>query len=345
MRVTLFDDSIPFDAYMPGGQPLGGAEKAFASLPGALARRGHQVTVFNRCRYRMSIEGAQWEAWDAERPLQTDVLIAFRKPPLLTAVRQVGRRVLWLAAPAGYLQHPANRRILDDTAPDLVFFGFTHHATWAGGKLRASVIPPGLRPDYMAEEPTRPAGVPRAIVTTHPLHGLDWLLRLWCERIHPACPEAELHVYSMALDKAQLGGECAQPLKPVLAQALAARERGVTILRPKGDLGMAADYRAARVHLYPGHADDMACFTLMESQACGLPAVARPLGAVRERVRDGETGYVVPDDDAFANVAVQLLTNDEMFWSLNQGAHASQRERGWDAVAADFEVLFAGGGP
>ena len=163
MRITLIDDSIPFDGYTPGGQPLGGAEKAFASLPGALARRGHQVQVFNHCRFRMTIEGAQWETWEAQRPLQTDVLIAFRKPALLREVRQASRRILWLTAPAGYLKHPANMQALEDTQPALVFLGAGHHATWPGGKQRAAVIAPGVRFDYLAEEPTAPAAPPRAV--------------------------------------------------------------------------------------------------------------------------------------------------------------------------------------
>lgn len=341
MRIVLVDDSIPFDGYTPGSQPLGGAEKAFASLPGALVRRGHKVQVFNRCRFRMMIEGAQWESWDANRPLQADVLIAFRKPALLEQVRQAPRRLLWLTAPPAYLNHPTNRRLLVDNKPTLVFLGETHHASAAGlPALPAGVVRPGLRFDYLAETPATPAAPPRAVVTTHPLHGLDWLLRLWCERIHPAKPEAELHVYSMVLDKGQLGGEVPDAVKPVLAQALEAGGKGVKILRPQGDMGMADDYRAARVHLYPGHPDDMACWTLMDSQACGLPAVARPLGAVRERIRDGETGYVVPDDDAFVNVTLQILGDDDVFWRLNRDAVQHQRGRPWDDAAADFESLW-----
>lgn len=342
MRVTLIDDSIPFDGYTPGGQPLGGAEKAFASLPGALVRRGHEVTVINRCRFRMSIEGAQWLTWDTARPLDTEVLIAFRKPALLMEMRAVRKRILWLTAPAGYLRQAAGRTVLDELKPDLVFLGPAHHATWAG-LLRAAVIPPAPRYDYLADQSVAVAAPPRAIVTTHPAHGLDWLLRLWCERIHPQAPEAELHVYSMVLDKGQLGGEVPDALKPVLVQALEARTKGVIIHRPQGDLGMAEAYAQARVHLYPGHADDMGCFTLMDSQAMGVPAVARPLGAASERIRNGQTGYVVPDDDAFANVALQLLTNDDVYWGMNRDARLMQRERSWDAVAADFESLFGKG--
>lgn len=342
MRVTLIDDSIPFDGYTPGGQPLGGAEKAFASLPGALARRGHQVTVINRCRFRMTIESAQWQTWDMARPLDTDVLIAFRKPPLLQEVRSVRKRLLWLAGPADYLRHPSHRAVLDELKPDLVFLGPTHHATWAG-LLRAAVIAPAPRYDYLADQSVAHAAPPRAVVTTHPAHGLDWLLTLWRERIHPQVPEAELHVYSMVLDKGQLGGEVSDALKPVLVQALEARGAGVVIHRPLGDMGMCEAYAQARVHLYPGHADDMGCFTLIDSQATGLPAVARPLGAAPDRIRNGQTGYIVPDDEAFANVAVQLLTNEEVFWGMNRDARLMQRERSWDTVAAEFETLFGKG--
>lgn len=339
MRVTLIDDSIPFDGYTPGGQPLGGAEKAFASLPGALARRGHAVTVINRCRFRMTIEGAQWLTWDSPRPLDSDVLIAFRKPPLLLEMRGARKRILWLTAPAGYLRHPSHRAVLDELKPDLVFLGRDHHATWAG-TLRAAVIPPAPRYDYLADQAVAPADPPRAIVTTHPAHGLDWLLALWCERIQPHCTSAELHIYSHVLDKGQSGGEVPEALRPVLGQALDARAQGVVIHRPLGDMGMAEAYAQARVHLYPGHGDDMGSFTLIESQAIGLPAVARPLGAAPERIRNGQTGYVVPDDDAFANVALQLLSNEDIFWGMNRDARLTQRERSWDTAAAEFESLF-----
>jgi hypothetical protein len=342
MRVTLIDDSLPFDGYTPGGQPLGGAEKAFASLPGALARRGHQVTVINRCRFKMSIEGAQWLTWDSPRPRDTDVLIAFRKVPLLMEVRSAAKRILWLTSPAGYLRHPTNRAVLDELKPDLVFLGQDHHATWAG-TLRAAVIRPAPRYDYLADPAVSPVLPPRAIVTTHPAHGLDWLLELWCNRIRPQAPDAELQVFSNVLERGQGGGEVPDALKPVLARALAASGQGVVIRRPLGDLGMAEAYAQARVHLYPGHADDMGCFTLIESQAIGLPAVARPLGAAPERIHNGQTGYVVPDDDAFANVALQLLTNEDVFWGMNRDARLMQRERSWDTAAAEFESLFGKG--
>ena len=340
MDITLIDDSIPFDGYSPSSQPLGGAEKAFASLPGALARRGHNVTVINRGRFQMNVDGASWLRWEAPRPERADVLIAYRKPELLEAV-PAGARILWLASPAGYLDKPEHRERLERLQPTLVFLGAIHRATWTGDpKLPTAVIEPGVRSEFLADEACTPDDPPYAVVTTHPLRGLDGLLKVWVEKIHPNLPEAVLKIYSTALDRGRLGGKVAETLYPVYERAVRALDSGVVIERPQADPGMAEAYRGGRVHLYPGLDGDVHCSTLAESQACGLPAVARPGGAVDERIVDGKTGYVVPDTEAVVNLTLLLLRDDTTYHSINREARTLQRSRTWDAAAAEFEALW-----
>ncbi|MBC7953651.1 MAG: glycosyltransferase [Rhodospirillaceae bacterium] len=339
MHITLVDDSIPFDGFTASARAMGGAEKAFAALPGALARRGHSVAVFNRCRWSMFIEGAQWETFDGRKPLTTDVLVAFRKPALLEYVRQAKRRVLWTTQPARVLDRKATRIMLDDMKPLVLLCSAAQTEGWSPGGLAVGALPPAVKSDYLNDAATAPAIPPRAIVTTHPAHGLDWLLELWLSRIHPAAPEAELHIYSIALSKAADGGAVAPELQMLAAKVLAARDHGIVILRPGSDGVMAQAYREARVHLYPGHADDTTAFTLMESQATGLPAVLRPLGAAPERVGNGQSAYVVPDDEAFANLASTLLTNEAVAQSMGSEAKALYTGRSWDAAAERFEAL------
>lgn len=341
MRITLIDDSIPFDGHSPAAQPLGGAEKAFAGLASALAKRGHEVQVFNRCAFPVTVEGAAWRGWESARPPETDVLIAYRKPQLLDEVPEAKTRILWLAAPAQYLNRPAAQAILDRTRPVLVFQGHRHKETFSGWRaFREAVIAPGVRPDYLDELPMEYVDPPRAVVTTHPQQGLDWLLVQWMERIRPQNPRAELHVYSAVLDRAMLGGEVPEAVRPVYNLLRTMDRLGVRVHRPLADPGMAQAYRSARVHLYPGAEADMLCSTLMESQATGLPAVVRPLGAARERVRDGQTAFVVPDAAAFANTTLRLLGDDDLFFAMSRDARTLQRHRPWDVVAAEFEALW-----
>jgi hypothetical protein len=339
MHVVLIDDSIAFDGYTPASQPLGGAEKSFASLPAALVRRGHIVTVINQTDFNLTCDGAAWLPWDAPRPTQCDVLIAYRHPRLLDAV-PADHRILWLASPAGYLTKPENRGLLETFMPDLVFMGALHRSTWNETDCRTAVIEPGVGEEFCLDDVATPAIPPYAVVTTHPLRGLDSLLDLWMRRIHPEVPEARLRIFSTALDRGRLGADVAAKLRPVFERAIRGLDHGVDIERPKADPEMAEAYRGARVHLYPGLDGEMYCATLAESQACGLPAVARPGGAVDERIEGGRTGYVVPDDDALVNVTLLLLRDDATHAAVSTAARERRRDRTWDAAAAEFEALW-----
>ncbi|MGE5504515.1 MAG: glycosyltransferase [Actinomycetota bacterium] len=338
MHITFVDDSIPFDGYSASSRPLGGPEKAFAALPGAMARRGHTVQVFNRCRWGMYVEGVQWETFDGRKPMHTDVLVAFRKPGLLEFVRHSARRVLWFTGPGRLLDARATRAVLDSHQPLLLLTAEEQARQFKARGLAVGLLPPAVRSDFLAGQP-RPADPPTAIVTSHPSHGLDWLLDLWITRIRPQAPEAELHLHSMTLAKAAEGGEIDPAMRPLAERALASGQHGVVVVRPQGDSLMADSYRTARVHLYPGHADDMGCHTLMESQASGCPAVLRPLGVAPERVVDGETAYVAPDDDAFANLAALLLNTPSVQASMGAAAKALYAERSWEAAAERFEAM------
>ena len=341
MDVLLVDDSVPFDGYTPSSQPLGGVEKAFASLPAALQRRGHAVRAINRCGFAITAEGVTWQPWDAPRPEACDVLIAYRKPALLDFPVEAGRRILWLASPGGYLGKGLNKAILERHGKvPLVFCGPAHRATCPPAFAdRAVVVEPGVRPDYLDADAMAPAHPPRAIVTVHPRLGLGWLLDLWSAQLRPRAPEAELHVYSATLDKGTLGGDVPEPLKPVYDRAVALGGEGVVIQRPRADPDMAEAYRAARVYLHPGGDNEVYCATLAESQAAGLPAVSRRFAAAAERIRDSETGFLVPDDEAFVSCALLLLGDDDIFQGRSADARRLQRERSWDAAAAEFEAL------
>lgn len=341
MRITFVDDSLAFDGFSPSSQPLGGAEKAFASLPSALAQRGHAVDVFNRCAFPVTVDNARWETWTAQRPAETDALVAFRKPELLDFVTAAAKRVLWFTGDPAVLDDPVARGVLERLRPKLVFFSDVERERWTNSLgLETAVCAAGIVPAYLGDEPAEPAEPPRAIATTHPLADLDWLLRLWGERIRDRAPTAELHVVSALLYRGRIGGTVPDAVKPVLDQALALADRGVVIQRPQGDPQMAAAYRAARVHLYPGQPGDSWGRSLQESQASGLPAVARTAcPAALLRVINGQTGSVCGDDESFAAAAVEYLTDRVSYDRAAANAREFQRGRTWQVAAAEFEAL------
>ena len=341
MLVTLVDDSIPFNGMTPAYQPLGGAEKAFASLPAALARAGHVVRASNRTPNAMGYDNVSWLDWDARRPPITEVLIAFRKPSLLQFVRATSARILWLTGPADYLDRPQVTDMLQRTEARLVFVGRTHQETYTGtGGSSSRNISPGVREEYRDADDMAPSNPPTAVVTTHPKHGLDWLLDIWTKRIHPKVPNAELHIYSAAFMRADAGETLPNDMTEIYRRTISSEDSGIVIKPPSGDRDMSQAYRQARVHLYPGSEKEMYCSTLAESQAVGLPAVARPMGAVKERVIGDRSAFLTESQEDFAEHAIRMLSDDGEFNSASIVARRHGRSRSWDTTASEFETIF-----
>jgi glycosyltransferase involved in cell wall biosynthesis len=338
--VVMADDGIAFDGAMAETAPLGGAETAFVALAEALAARGHQVEARNRCRTAVVHKSVRWAPLSRDLPEACDLYLGSRSHKVIGLVRRAGRRVLWLHNPASYLNKPRNLWRLAWYRPTLVVSGAYHAATiprWLPRTGR-EIIPYGIL-DRFRSAPAREPPPPRAIFTSNPLRGLDWLLDLWVQRIRPAVPAAELHIYAGGAVYGLAGTLRARRMDEVLARADALVASGVRRFAPVGRKALARALLDARVMLYRGDPGETFCLALAEAQAMGVPAVVKPLGSTAERVVDGVTGRVAKDDDAFVAAAVALLSDDGLWRRWHLAALERQHGLSWDAVGARFEAL------
>ncbi len=69
----------------------------------ALARRGHNVTVKNKCPSAMEKDGVLWSPLDGGIPERCDLYIANRSDKLLFCVREAKQAIFGLHKPAQYL--------------------------------------------------------------------------------------------------------------------------------------------------------------------------------------------------------------------------------------------------
>lgn len=338
--VVMADDGIAFDGAMAERGPLGGAETAFVALAEALAARGHQVEARSNCAAPVRHNGVGWAPLASGVPETCDLYIGNRGHRVIGLSRP-RRRLFWLHNPAHYLRKPRNVLRLAWYRPILVSTGAYHASTipaWVPDGGRA-IIPYGILDRFRHAEAREPPP-PRAVFTSNPLRGLDWLLDLWTTRIRPAIPEAELHIYAGA---AVYGGAVkgASAMADVLARAESLAAEGVRRYAPVGRDALVEVLSAARVMLYRGDPGETFCLALGEAQALGVPAVVTPLGSVGERVLDGITGRVAETDDAFVEAAVAALRDDALWRDWHLAALARQRGLSWDEVAGRYEKLMA----
>jgi glycosyltransferase involved in cell wall biosynthesis len=339
-HVVMADDGIAFDGAMAATAPLGGAETAFVALAEALSRRGHRVDARSRCHAALDWNGVSWAPLSHGVPAACDLYIGNRGHRVIGLVAGARRRLFWLHNPARYLRKPRNLWRLAWYRPTLVVTGDYHARTVPSWLPRrgCETIPYGVLDLFRASVPREPPP-PRAIFTSNPLRGLDWLLDLWTRHIVAAVPGAELHIYAGPEVYGALAAKRQREMEAVLARAEALADHGVRRFAPIGRTALASALAGARVMLYRGDPGETFCLSLAEAQAMGVPAVVTPLGAVAERVIDGVSGRVARSDEDFAKAAIRVLRQDELWRSWHRGALAHPRGLSWDMAAARFEAL------
>ncbi len=339
----MTDDGIAFDGLTPSRAPLGGAEAAFLTVAEALAARGHRVEVRNRCVAPLTHKGVDWVPLGASMRDFCDLYIANRGQRLIGLVPRAGRRLFWIHNPGTYLRKPRYLRELWRHRPIIVTTGRYHARTvpwWMPSGGRA-IIPYALPDEFRHAVPLDRAPPPRAIFTSNPLRGLEWLLALWESRIHPALPQAELHLYCGPGVYGAVGDRQSASMSKVLAIADALAGKGVRRFAPLPREQLVAALRGARAMLYRGDPGETFCLAVAEAQALGLPAVVQPIGSLPERVLDGVTGFVAPDEESFARHAVALLRDDSLWRRHHEAALRLQRGSSGDDAAQHFEALLS----
>ncbi len=343
-RIVLADDGIEFDGRTPDERPLGGVESSVVALMQELAARGHEVYVLNNCKAHLDHRGVSWRPIDTGPwPDGVDLYIANRGDKLLGRMPEARRTVFWTHNPAGYLLKWRYLSKLWRIRPAIIFIGEYHATTyprWAPGAERV-VIPYGLPDAFCGAEALDTPPPPRAVFTSNPLRSLDWLLDVWGQDIEPRVPGAEFHVFAGAATYGHVGEAKAGEMEAVLDRARSMKSQGVRLHGPVPKAALAEELRASRVMLYRGDLNETFCLAVGEAQAMGVPAVVENMGSVRERILDGETGFVAADRTSFANSAAKLLTDDGLWRAHHLAALEKQRHWRWPQAAAAFEELLA----
>jgi glycosyltransferase involved in cell wall biosynthesis len=113
------------------------------------------------------------------------------------------------------------------------------------------------------------------------------------------------------------------PQRPEL-EALAARRmpHRCVFVGPLADPQVA--YWSADLLVFPSLSEAMPA-VLIEAGLCGLASIATGVGAIREVIDDGVTGFVVPSGDAQAVASAMSALMDDRSRRLNMGTAAVER--------------------
>lgn len=115
----------------------------------------------------------------------------------------------------------------------------------------------------------------------------------------------------------------------------------VTFLGKREQPALPDYYSAAEVCVVPSHYESFGMVAL-EAMACGTPVIASRVGGLTFTVKDGHTGFLVPNDDphALAEKLGLLLTDEKLKQEMGRRAAELSKCYAWPLVAEQIVAAY-----
>lgn len=216
--------------------------------------------------------------------------------------------------------------ISDSTRDDLVARGIPRE--------RIAVVYPGVDATRFTPDATVPRGDPPRFVYVGRLKrykGVEHLIR--------ALAIARVTRPELSLDIAGSGDD--RPRLETLARELGQGE-AVRFLGFVSEAEKLALLRRAVANVFPSPKEGWG-ITVMEAAACGTPSIASDAPGLRDSVRDGETGLLVPhgEAEALARTMLALAGDPARVAALGVAGRQHAVRLSWDAAADRVEAHLA----
>jgi D-inositol-3-phosphate glycosyltransferase len=164
-----------------------------------------------------------------------------------------------------------------------------------------------------------------------PLKGIDILMR--------AASHLESPVRLLVVGGDEKDADRKENLQ-ALASELGLQDR-VTFVDAVPHADLPLYYNAADICVVPSYYESFGVVAV-EAMACGVPVVASRVGGLKETVKDGRTGYLVPwrCPEPFAERLELLLSNEPLRRKLGREARAAAERFRWSEVATRVEDVY-----
>ena len=349
MKIHLIaNDGSPIGVTPPiiDGRGVGGAELAMMSLMRVLAKRGHEVTVYNDPDHPGTYDGVAYRAlaeFITEHP--RDILLIFRSPnPRVfhTRIPTKQRTIFWSTDQFTVGDfHQLGQRV-DYVVTISPFHTNYHHAHYGIPLTKMGHIDIGVRAWEYENKDVIKKVANRLIYCSIPDRGLAELLRAW-PQIKEKVPDASLVITS---DYRLWGITNANNTKHRLAWM---GQKDVSFLGRIPRKELIKHQLQAEILSYPCTYDELFCISAAECQIAGALPITSDRGAL---TTTNEFGQIIAGNPAsdlwielFSNRIIETLTADRESLQDKQARMqlGAERRFSYEKVAERWEELFERG--
>lgn len=237
-------------------------------------------------------------------------------------------------------------RIIVATLAELTQLRFLYQAN----QSKLVIIPPGVDVSHFYPIPSDEAKLyvglkpdDRMVLFVgriEPLKGVDTLIQaMSCVQLNEERP---VHLAIIGGDPAaspqEMSAEMARLQK--LCDDLAVGQT-VVFLGKRDQDKLPYYYSAAELLVMPSHYESFGMVAL-EAMACGTPVIASEVGGLAYLVRDGETGFTIPDQEpeALCEKISWLLRDHDLHATMSQHAVEYAQDYAWEKIARQIVEIY-----
>lgn len=341
-KILLVDNGITFDSKLIREKPFGGAEVAFVSLVESLAKEKFEVIVYNNCKNSGLINGVNWKKLDNNiEKERCDVFIVNRGDKFLNYKKDCKNRIFWIHNPANYLLKYRYLSKLFFRQFKIVFSSRYHSKTyplWAPSMERV-VIPYGVDESLFRQKKVSSRFSNKAIFTSNPMRGLDWLLNMWKKNIFKQSNGSFLETYAGKNTYGSFGEKHKSEINRIIKKAKSLEDYNVIVNNPVKRNVLFKKIKQSRVFLYQGSPDETYCMAVAEAQTLGIPSVVMDFGCMNERVINNKTGFVCQNELEFCEKTISLLNDNTLWLRMHKEALKRKNYFKWKNIVKKWKQI------
>ena len=157
----------------------------------------------------------------------------------------------------------------------------------------------------------------KAIFTSRPDRNLKILLDIWSSKIHSRNTKYKLY---------------ATPSKEILNY----KSNNIFPRNMVDQKDYLNNIKNSRLMLIPGHKAELFCLAAEEARELCIPIVTMGIGSLKERVEHNVTGLIARDKNEFADYAIKLFENDELWNKIRTNLLKKRGISNWQSSAKKF---------
>ena len=338
MHFVFLENSIDFTSTSLNLKAIDSFQRALVHFSRELVKRNHTVTIYNNTLINKREDGIDWINISeiSNRLPAPDVFIICNDIDFLDITINAKLKLFWINSDISIDNYKntlikliKNKYVILYNSDSLIS-NLPHNFKYIP-KIQFKI---GVSNDFFKNQNFNIHNC-NALVTVHPLKGLDWLLDIWINIISLKIPWAEMHIYShMLFKKGFVKNIKINNLKLKLFKY---KNNGIKIKKPQTENEFIKTLSNYRVHINPSNDISSLPFSIIESQAKGLPVVSKENNVIHDYVYHNETGYITNNPNNFANKTIDLLSNNTEFLRMNSNSKLNNKINNWKAVAESFE--------